>query len=137
MAITLFPGSIVLPISLIRFSQDTINSRFSPLSPFRGRPLGEVLDKILLGHGRYLLVLLRDYRVTRRGGVWYTINNRTLWVFKQLLSRGYLKYVPAFHVADIRKNRFTTKNLGKCIDVLGKVGGKFAKAGEFWRTRFD
>ena len=137
MAITLFPGSIVLPISLVRFSQDTINNRFSPLSPFRGRPLGEVLDKILLGHGRYLLVLLRDYRVTRRGGVWYTINNRTLWVFKQLLSRGYLKYVPAFHVANIRKDRFTTKNFGKCIDVLGKVGGKFAKAGEFWRTRFD
>ena len=77
----------VLPISSIRFSQDNINSSFSLLSPFRGRPLGEVLDKILLGHGRYLLVLLRDYKVTWRGGVWYTINNRTLWVFKQLLSR--------------------------------------------------
>ena len=100
----------MLPISLIRnFSQDTINNRFSPLSPFRGRPLGEVLDKILLGHGRYLLVLLRDYSVTRRRGVWYTINNRTLWIIKLLLSRGYLKYVPAFHVADIRKKKFTTK----------------------------
>ena len=82
-------------------------------------------------------MLHRDYRVTRWGGVWYTINNRTLWVFKQLLSRGYLKYFPAFYVADIRKNRITTKNLEECIDVLGKVGGKLAKAGKFWRPSFN
>lgn len=123
----------MLPIKTIRFSQDSMNSKFSPQSPFKGQSVGHILDKILQGRGHYLLLLLQKYRVTHRNGVWYTINNRSLWVFKQLATRGYLKYVPALQVADIRKNRMTTKNAGKRIYVFGKVGGKFAKPGKFWK----
>jgi hypothetical protein len=121
----------------IRFSQDNINNTFAF---FKGQLIGEVLDEIC---DKKITVddFLRNMKIghwNNQNDKWYTINNRSLWVLKQLRLNGVIpgNQKITFEVQDIEPFRFTTKNEGTSIVVRRKpVGGEHAKRNPFWRYR--
>ena len=130
----------ILP-SNIRFSQDSILNKFS--TGLDRELIGVVLDRILSRDEKLLQRILANMQVARcqkpgHEGLWFTVNNRSLWVLKQLELLGMIKepIIVEIDSNGIDNRRFTTRNNGECIEVRGgNVGGRRAKAAPFWRYR--
>ena len=133
-------SKIILP-SKIRFSQDSILNKFSV--GLDRELIGVVLDRILSRDEKLLQRILANMQVARckkpgHEGLWFTVNNRSLWVLKQLELLGMIKEPITVEIDSngIDNRRFTTRNNGECIEVRGdNVGGRRAKAAPFWRYR--
>lgn len=130
----------ILP-SEIRFSQNSISNRFS--DALGKEYIGKVLDKICNGDSVFLGKLIDNLKIGKwyQPGfecLWFTVNNRSLWVLKELELLGRLS--DRLHVAvdprGIDPQRFTTQNRGQYVIVRTyPVGGNKAVAANFWRYK--
>ncbi|XP_069124895.1 uncharacterized protein [Argopecten irradians] len=112
--------------SEIRFCQDSINFVFDKKSSHSGKRIGETLDALL--RGQCTVSQIPTITVVQRNGVWYTADNRRLWVFRKLEELGKCTTIPVYQGYSIPSKKFTTTNNGISVTVRGKAGGSF------WRT---
>ena len=135
-------GSITILPSEIRFSQSDISNRFSPA--LDNEYIGVVVDKIYDGDEN-LKQRIRDNLTVgraRRPGyedLWFTVNNRSLWVLKELQLLGKLTQPITVKIdpRGIDNRRFSTRNRGTCITVRQRpVGGVRAIPAPFWEYRY-
>ncbi|XP_069124896.1 uncharacterized protein [Argopecten irradians] len=112
--------------SEIRFSQDSINNVFDKRSLHAYRRIGETLDDLL--RGRCSISQIPTITVVQRNGVWYTTDNRRLWVFRKLEELGKCTTISVYQGYSIPSEKFTTRNSGRSIIVRRDAGGSY------WRT---
>jgi hypothetical protein len=101
--------------SQIRYSQDSIESTFC-----NGVKIGKVLDYIY--DGVLSIDNVSPIQVEKKGHIWYTADNRRLWVFQQLEKLGKCKqihYLDVTDIDDIPPHRFTASNGGKSVEIRG------------------
>lgn len=58
-----------------------------------------------------------------RNGLWFTADNRRLWVFQQAKTRGKIEEIYVSVTFYINFNKFTTENNGMSVRVRGDPGG--------------
>ena len=134
-------GSITVLPSDIRFSQNNISNRFS--SALDNEYIGIVVDKIYDGDENLKKRIRDNLKVGRwkKPGyedLWFTVNNRSLWVLKelQLLGKITQPIIVQIDSNGIDKQRFSTKNKGTCVEVRQQpVGGVHSKPAPFWRYK--
>lgn len=103
----------------IRYSQDSIASYFG-YGIYSGRPIGESLDELIQGRCR-----VRDIptiTVQSRDGLWYTADNRRLWIFRKGEELDMIQEVQV-QEGYVNPSKFTTYNRGVSIRVRGNPGG--------------
>ncbi|XP_062573728.1 uncharacterized protein LOC134235607 [Saccostrea cucullata] len=105
----------------IRFSQDSIGSTFGHYTSHPFRPIGNTLDDIL--SGRCNINSIPNISVIKRNGLWFTADNRRLWVFQEAEKRGKCSEIYVRETSYINYNKFTTVNNGVSIYVRGDPGG--------------
>ena len=117
--------------SEIRYSQGSISSHFS-----NGKyhiSIGKTLD-LLLAKTIHVNQIPK-ITVTKIGNLWYTYDNRRLWVFRNAAEFGVVNNIRVKH--ENKPNlitRFTTHNEGKSIEVRGNPGGLIWRSRERIRT---
>ncbi|WAR00582.1 hypothetical protein MAR_024954 [Mya arenaria] len=104
--------------SEIRYSQASIKSRFS-----NRRQLGIVLDDIC--DEKLKASNFPNIRVIKKDGLWFSMDNRRLWVFKQLQRLGKCGDIPVKEVTTIPDERHTTRNNGVHVEIRGLLGGEW------------
>ncbi|KAK3089415.1 hypothetical protein FSP39_003462 [Pinctada imbricata] len=116
---------VVLSIrpSDIHFSQDSIGCTFGKNTPHSHYSLGETVDDILLDNTTIddipmIIVTLVD-------GLWFTPDNRRLWVFRKLEELGKCEEISVKKGHFIPDNKFTTENGGVSVNVRGPPGGRY------------
>lgn len=77
--------------SEIRFSQDSIGNSFGGYTSHPFRRIGQTLDDIL--SGRCNVDSIPRISVMNRNGLWFTADNRRLWVFQQAEKRGKIEKI--------------------------------------------
>ncbi|XP_069124901.1 uncharacterized protein [Argopecten irradians] len=112
--------------SEIRFSQDSINNVFDKRSPHAHRRIGETLDALL--KDQCTIYQIPTITVVKRNEVWYSADNRRLWVFRKLEELGKCTTIPVREGYSIPSEKFTTRNSGRFINVRRDAGGSY------WRT---
>ena len=105
--------------SEIRYSQDSICRQFG-FGNHRNTPIGETLDQLLINSIRAYNI--PRITVSKIGRLWYTGDNRRLWVFRKAAEFGVLKTIPVID-GYISNNKFTTVNEGHSVTVRGDPGG--------------
>lgn len=126
--------------SEIRFSQNSISNRFS--DALGKEYIGIVLDKIC-DDSAFLSKITNNLKIGKWNkpgfdSLWFTVNNRSLWVLKELEVLGRLsdRLRVAVDPRGIDPKRFTTQNMGQCVMVRTyPVGGIKALPAEFWRYK--
>ncbi|KAK3086627.1 hypothetical protein FSP39_021206 [Pinctada imbricata] len=114
----------------IRYTQDSISSKFSEGSPHSGVQIGQTLDDIVTGHCS--ITDLPPMTVEMVKGVWYSSNCRRLWVLKKAEELGVCSLVPVKQ-GFLNESQITTYNFGKNIKVRGDPGGKiWRKVTKLW-----
>ena len=108
------PEFIWLRPSEICYSQCSISSKFAD-----GSNIGELLEDILIG--RCFVSGIPFITVVKYNDSWITMDNRRLWVFKQLESLDRCEQIQAKVRKKLPPNRLTTKTSGKTIRIRGKV----------------
>ena len=121
---------VELCVDDIYFSQDSINCKFNSKTLQR-HYLGDVLDGII-EETRPVVHLLKDMKVARRGNRWYSMNNRSLWILKQLRLQNRIYMVTVNRASGIEDWRFTTRNGGTCIQLRSDPGGIYTEQAVFW-----
>ena len=100
----------------ILFSVAVVDNKFHKYSNHRYLPIGETLD--LLCEGKTKISDIPKISVVKRKSEWITINNRRLWIFRQMERLGKCKTItvnatdeislpcgcPAFKNADVRED---------------------------------
>ena len=127
----------ILPAN-IRFSQNNISNRFS--AALYHEHIGEVVDKIYDGDEELKARIMDNISVGRwnkpgHEDMWFTVNNRSLWVLKQLqkLDKIETPLNVKINATGIGEWRFTTTNKGVSILVRKiPVGGSKSKPDVFW-----
>ena len=110
---------VVLRPSDIRYTQSSISNRFT-----NGGLIGELLDDIVVG--RYFLTSIKRIEVKLVEGLWFSADNRRLWVFKQLEFLGHCPAVPVKVVKYVPGNKYSTENEGRDVTIRGgEPGGKW------------
>ena len=110
---------VVLRPSDIRYTQSSISNRFT-----NGGLLGELLDDIVVG--RCFLTSIKRIEVKLVEGLWFSADNRRLWVFKQLEFLGHCPAVPVKVVKYVPGNKYSTENEGRDVTIRGgEPGGKW------------
>ncbi|OWF40087.1 hypothetical protein KP79_PYT06501 [Mizuhopecten yessoensis] len=112
--------------SEIRYSQDSIAYYFG-YGRYSGTQIGQTLDDIL--QGKCNVRDIPTITVSSRDGLWYSGDNRRLWVFRKCEELGIIDRVPAAE-GYINSSKFTTYNRGVSIRVRGSPGG------QFWTQRY-
>lgn len=107
--------------SEIRFSQDSIGNSFGGYTSHPFRRIGQTLDDILTG--RCNADSIPRISVMNRNGLWFTADNRRLWVFQQAETRGKIEEIYVSVTFYINFNKFTTENNGMSVRVRGDPGG--------------
>lgn len=107
--------------SEIRFSQDSIGNSFGGYTSHPFRRIGQTLDDILTG--RCNADSIPRISVMNRNGLWFTADNRRLWVFQQAEKRGKIEEIYVSVTFYINFNKFTTENNGMSVRVRGDPGG--------------
>lgn len=107
--------------SEIRFSQDSIGNSFGGYTSHPFRRIGQTLDDIL--SGRCNVDSIPRISVMNRNGLWFTADNRRLWVFQQAEKRGKIEEIYVSVTFYINFNKFTTENIGMSVRVRGDPGG--------------
>ncbi|KAL3859190.1 hypothetical protein ACJMK2_009419 [Sinanodonta woodiana] len=106
--------------SLIYFCQETIKNCF----PSHGK-IGFVLDKIY--EGSISINTIPMISICKKGGKWFTTDNRRLWIFQQLEKLRKCSKIDVRITHYIPRNKFTTKNGGVSVTIRGDPGSKYAK----------
>ena len=117
-------NEIVLRPSDIRYTQSTISNKFSD-----GTLIGNLLDDIVIG--RCFVSAIKRIEVKLVDGVWYSADNRRLWVFKQLEFLGHCPLVTVKTVKRIDWAKCTSANGG--IDVSLRGG----QPGGIWYSKVE
>ena len=105
----------------IRFSQDSIGSTFGRSTSHPNKPIGETLDDILTGHIN--VHSIPSISVVKQNGLWFTADNRRLWVFQEAEKRGKCDKIYVRESGYINYNKMTTVNDGVSVYVRGNPGG--------------
>ncbi|XP_061187252.1 uncharacterized protein LOC133195425 [Saccostrea echinata] len=105
----------------IRFSQDSIGRTFGRCTSHPFRPIGNTLDDIL--SGRCNINSIPNISVVKRDGLWFTSDNRRLWVFQEAEKRGKCSEIYVRETSYFNYSKFTTANNGTSIYVRGNPGG--------------
>lgn len=107
--------TILIPPSNIRFSQNNISNRFS--AALNSDFIGDVVDKIYDGDEELKKRVIDNLAIGRwnkpgQVGMWFTVNNRSLWVLKQLQKLEKIEEPMNVKIDTNRddERRFTTKN---------------------------
>ncbi|XP_060596162.1 uncharacterized protein LOC132750235 [Ruditapes philippinarum] len=108
---------IQLKPSEIFHSQDSISCRFSKTNTL----IGETLDDLY--EDRLSVSDIKRISVAPVNGKWFSLDNRRLWVFRQLEKIGKCRYVTVNVKKKIDAARLTTKCGGKEVYVRGSPGG--------------
>ncbi|XP_021362057.1 uncharacterized protein LOC110455929 [Mizuhopecten yessoensis] len=111
--------------SQIRFSQDSINNKFDKKSAHAKRPIGETLDALLKGECD--ISHIPPITVVDRDGVWFTVDNRRLWVFRKLEELGKCTKISVKKGYRIPSKKFTTVNEGRSVTLRHDAGGSHWK----------
>lgn len=90
--------------SEIRFSQDSIGNSFGGYTSHPFRRIGQTLDDILTG--RCNADSIPRISVMNRNGLWFTADNRRLWVFQQAEKRGKIEEIYVSVTFYINFNKF-------------------------------
>ena len=56
--------------------------------------------------------------VCKKDGKWFTLDNRRLWVFRQLEAKGLLSSISVFESDSIPECKYNTKNGGTSVEIL-------------------
>lgn len=101
----------------VRFSQDSICRHFRGY----GGNVNEAIRKIK--QGIYTVGQFPRIEVVSRGGAYFTLDNRRLYVFRVLQVEGYLDTITVYETqyTDWYRRKFTTFNEGESIRVRGDV----------------
>ncbi|KAH3896209.1 hypothetical protein DPMN_020382 [Dreissena polymorpha] len=114
--------------SEIHYSQNSISNIFDSKSSHSGRLIGETLDRIC--EGSCSIHFIPSLTVAVHGGEWMTVDNRRLWVFKELERLEKCDNVDVEVGFSISSAKLTTTNGGVKIDVRRSSGGTWhAKPG--------
>ena len=105
----------------IRFSQDSIGSTFGRSTSHPYKPIGETLDDILTGHIN--VASIPSISVKKQSGLWFTTDNRRLWVFQEAEKRGKCDKIYVRETGYINCSKMTTVNDGVSVYVRGNPGG--------------
>ena len=116
---------IVLRPSDIRYTQSTISNKFSD-----GTLIGRLLDDIVIG--RCFVSAIKMIEVKLVDGLWYSADNRRLWVFKQLEFLGHCPFITIKVIRKINWEKCTSENGGRDVSIRGgePEGIWFSKAEE-------
>ena len=109
-------NEIALRPSDIRYTQNSISNKFSD-----GTLIGMLLDDIVFG--RCFVSGIKMIQVMCADGVWYSADNRRLWVFKQLELLGHCPLVMVKVVRQINWAKCTSKNGGIKVSIRGGQPG--------------
>ena len=124
-------AEIVLRPSDIRFTQDTISHKFSD-----GTLIGRLLDDIVIG--RCFVSAIKTIEVKLVDGLWYSADNRRLWVFKQLEILGHCPLITVKVVKRIHWGKCTSGNGGTSVSIRGgQPGGIWFSAAEEIRQKLS
>ncbi|XP_033726063.1 uncharacterized protein LOC117315771 [Pecten maximus] len=106
--------------SEIRYSQGTIARCFK-----NGRhsetPIGQTLDDLI--EHKCTIHDIKKITVTSRDGIWYSGDNRRLWVFRKYEELGIIDRISAKE-GYVHSQKFTTDNHGVSVRVRGDPGGQ-------------
>lgn len=105
--------------SEIRYSQDSIAYYFG-YGRYSGTSIGQTVDELL--QNKCQVGDIPTITVSLRNNVWYTADNRRLWVFRTCEELGIIDRVPATE-GYINPSKFTTYNSGVSIRIRGNPGG--------------
>ena len=116
---------IVLRPSDIRYTQNTISNKF-----IDGTLIGRLLDDIVIG--RCFVSAIKMIEVKLVDGLWYSADNRRLWVFKQLEYLGHCPFITVKVIRKINWEKCTSENGGRDVSIRGGEPGGiwFSKAEE-------
>lgn len=78
--------------SEIHYSQDSISNRFGKSTEHAGVLIGETLDKLLTGECG--IFDINTIQIVHRNGIYITVDNRRLWIFKKLEEMGECTEIP-------------------------------------------
>jgi hypothetical protein len=105
--------------SEIRFSQDYISNTFGDSTNHAGQYIGETLDEIVRDPDTANRI--PNISVFNIGGIWFTSDNRRLWVFQKAEKLRILSYIEVY-------NTFTGD--GRYVRVRGNNPG-----GHLWQRQ--
>jgi hypothetical protein len=98
--------------SEIFFSQATIKDHFR-----RGTySIYETLDACM--RDQNVINIIPKITVCHKDGKWFTLDNRRLWVFKQLESMGRLSKIFVYQATSIPECKYNTQNGGTSVEIL-------------------
>lgn len=116
---------IILRPSDVRYTQSTISHKFSD-----GTLIGRLLDDLVVG--RCFVSAIKMIEVKLVDGLWYSADNRRLWVFKQLEFLGHCPFITVKVIRKIKWEKCTSENGGRDVSIRGGQPGGiwYAKAEE-------
>ncbi|KAL3877302.1 hypothetical protein ACJMK2_035032 [Sinanodonta woodiana] len=106
--------SICIRPSDIRYTQESISCRFQI-----GKNIGTVIKEIM--NEECKISDIPEIEVMVKDGVYYSADNRRLYIFKILEAKGLVADISVRLVKRIKKSKWTTKTQGLAIDVRGQV----------------
>ncbi|XP_052242993.1 uncharacterized protein LOC127852949 isoform X1 [Dreissena polymorpha] len=112
----------------VLFSQDSINNYFDDKSDYGGVLIGETLDDIC--EGRTSIDEIPPIIVVDYDGEWVTVDNRRLWVFRELERLGACRHIDVDVGFFIPDAKMTSTNGGASVHVRRNPGG-------YWHKRPD
>lgn len=106
------PTMLELRPSEVFFSQNTIKDHFR----WGHRTIYETLKQCT--NDPCTVDNIPKITVCKIDGKWFTLDNRRLWVFKQLEAKGIISKISVFESSSIPGCKFTTTNGGTSVDIL-------------------
>lgn len=126
----------------IYFPQDSISNTFSEKGKYQGANIGAILDKVASGNIN-IDDFIQDMTVSqtelKKGPNtvkrWASMNNRSLWVVKELQVIGKFTNRKDFQIGEkIPARMKTTNNGGECVVVRKRpISGVSVKPASFWK----
>ena len=98
--------------SEVFFSQATIKDHFRP----GHRSIYKTLEQCI--NDPCTVDYIPKITVCRRDGKWFTLDNRRLWVFRQLEAKGLLSSISVFESDSIPECKYNTTNGGTSVEIL-------------------
>lgn len=121
--------------SEIRYSQLSISNRFGDHSDHPGKYIGETLDELLIKQCR--LIDIPKITVFIHNEIWFTQDNRRLWVLKKVQELGELNnFIEVKVNSKICFKKLSTVNEGHDVKIRGNPGGIYWQTWNLWRQYF-
>lgn len=107
--------------SEIRYSQHKINGRFQRRYHLPNPYIGDLVDSIVEGKTKISDITM--ITVVLHEGNYYTVDNRRLWVFKQVEAKGYCSEIEVILSYErlLGNPKFSTITEGETIEVHGEI----------------